>query len=102
MEHSELVREMRFLENLTAQERLTRAQRQRQEQIRNYVYHENNLHRSPIRKRNKKNKFNSNVRVQFPSNIILLDGKYRFISFSLVVFKSDKNVDDECIFSFDF
>lgn len=80
MEHSELVREMRFLENLTAQDRLMHAQRRRQEQLRNYVFHENNSHRtSPNRFRNKKTKSKGNGRVQFPSNIILLDGKSHLI-----------------------
>jgi protein phosphatase 1 regulatory subunit 16A len=83
MEHSELVQDMMLLEKLTAQERLKHARRRRQQQLENWarrnVASDNNvtisttmtngIHTTTKSTRSKK------YSVQFPENIVLLEGK---------------------------
>jgi protein phosphatase 1 regulatory subunit 16A len=87
MEHSELVQDMMLLEKLTAQERLKHARRRRQQQLENWarrdIASDNNItisttmtngihssnHKTTKSTRSKK------YSVQFPENIVLLEGK---------------------------
>jgi len=89
MEHFELIQEMVLLEKLTAQERLKHAKRRRQQQLSNWIRREsaagnstaislpmtngtmpslsNNTTMNSIRRKT--------FLVQFPENIVLLEGK---------------------------
>ena len=84
MEHSELIQEMVLLEKLTAQERLKHAKRRRrQQQLTNWAQREvatGNHTVTPSMTTNGKMVSISNIRtkqflVQFPENIVLLEGK---------------------------
>jgi len=72
MEHTDLVQEMVLLEKLPAQERLKHSKRRRQQQLSNWNKREamfENQNRSvPSKKRQA-------FLVQFPENIVLLEGK---------------------------
>jgi protein phosphatase 1 regulatory subunit 16A len=98
MEHSELVQEMVLLEKLTAQERLKHAKRRRQQQLANWIRRENAIGNSTITSSATTHggiPFISNntsmksipikkALVQFPENIVLLEGKrnsFFFFSF---------------------
>lgn len=89
MEHAELIQEMVLLEKLTAQERLKHAKRRRQQQLANWTRREASLgnHTTtsstltngtltsiPNNKKHKSNR-SKNFSVQFPVNIVLLEGK---------------------------
>jgi protein phosphatase 1 regulatory subunit 16A len=90
MEHFELIQEMVLLEKLTAQERLKHAKRRRQQQLSNWIRREvaignsttisspmaplsNNIAMNSIRKKTSL--------VQFPENIVLLEGKENLFLF---------------------
>lgn len=89
MDHSELVQEMILLEKLTAQERLKHAKRRRQQQLANWARREASLGNGTILSSNmtngtmtsmSNNKKSKSVRskeslVQFPDNVVLLEGK---------------------------
>jgi hypothetical protein len=98
MEHSELVQEMLLLEKLTAQERLKHAKRRRQQQLTNWARRETTSGNSTIMSSTMTNgNFISNhtapkslrskkFLVQFPENIVLLEGIemiFLFLSFVL-------------------
>lgn len=78
MEHSELVQEMVLLEKLTAQERLKHARRRRQQQLNNLARRETALGNTTTMINGAMTSV-SNIRtkkvlVQFPENIVLLEG----------------------------
>jgi len=89
MEHSELVQEMVLLEKLTAQERLKHAKRQRQQQLKNLARREASARNSTTISSTitngtmtsiSNNTVTKSIRtktflVQFPENIVLLEGK---------------------------
>ena len=94
MEHTELVQEMVLLEKLTAQERLKHAKRRRQQQLTNWARREAASGNSTIMSSAMTNgTFISNTTttkslrskkflVQFPENIVLLEGiEINFSSF---------------------
>lgn len=74
MEHSELVHDMSLLEKLTAQERLKHARRQRQIQLENWAKREDaqDNHSSSTTSKKARSK---KLLVQFPENIVLLEGR---------------------------
>jgi hypothetical protein len=80
MEHSELVQEMVLLEKLTAQDRLKHARQRRQQQLTNWVRRETRIgHKeSPLTNGTMTSIPNNRPKqifVQFPENIVLLEGK---------------------------
>ena len=87
MEHSELVQEMVLLEKLTAQERLKHAKRRRQQQLTNLARREaalgNNTAMINGTLTSISNLRTNKVLVQFPENIVLLEGKCEGEIFSL-------------------
>ena len=79
MEHSELVQEMIMLEKLPAQERLKHAKRRRQQQLNNLVRREAAIGNQTAIINGAMTSI-SNIRttktvIQFPENIVLLEGK---------------------------
>ena len=85
MEHSELVQEMVLLEKLTAQERLKHAKRKRQQQLTNWTRRESTIVSSAsINGTITSISNNSTTKpvslkttlIQFPENVVLLEGNY--------------------------
>jgi protein phosphatase 1 regulatory subunit 16A len=90
MEHFELIQEMVLLEKLTAQERLKHAKRRRQQQLSNWIRREVALSNSttissPMASLSNNTAMNSirkkTFLVQFPENIVLLEGKENLFLF---------------------
>ena len=94
MEHSELVQEMALLEKLTAPERLQHAKRRRQQQIANWIQCDISLDNGTTISSSMidgtlkllsneltaiKPSGSKNLSVQFPENIVLLEGKYSLL-----------------------
>jgi hypothetical protein len=76
MEHSELVQEMVLLEKLTAQDRLKHARQRRQQQLTNWVRRETKIgHKENGTMTSISNNRPKQIFVQFPENIVLLEGK---------------------------
>jgi hypothetical protein len=83
MEHSELVQEMVLLEKLTAQERLKHAKRRRQQQMTNWTRRESTIISSASingtitsisNNTAIKSVSSKKTLIQFPENVVLLEG----------------------------
>ena len=93
MEHSELVQEMVLLEKLTAQERLKHARRRRQQQLTNLARREAALGNTTAMINGTITSL-TNIRtkkslIQFPENIILLEGWSNESSFAFFALLDD-------------
>lgn len=73
MEHTELIREMALLERWTAQDRLKLAKQRREKQVARWFENEQSTQSESNSSLNHRKKL---LNVQFPENIILLEGKF--------------------------